>query len=105
MIETAVGQWNPLVFLAAVLSTGIALWIFGKLFFSNKTRETEPFYSGNKDMAQIPSSSLYWGFFQTLRDYYQKIEKIHTGRPNEYVGWLVITIALMLITLVGGAWI
>ncbi len=110
---TPSGWWNPLVWVVAFILIFIAsyiLWRSGERAYKKGTMQVETFLSGN-----VPSSSpremhvgggnLYWGFVTSLAGYYRFLRKIHNGIINDYVGWYIGILAIILIIyfLWGGA--
>jgi len=105
--ETGV-VWYPLVLIAILLLLLAVISLWGRTFFNNTYRKdtalNKPFNSGNADDLRynIKSNNLYWGFKKAFEIYYEKMEKIHSGDLNDYIKWLVITVAVSLLLLCGG---
>jgi len=102
-ITSGYGSWYPLIWAAAV-ATVWALTVFIR-FFGNKrwkrgTAQTEPFVSGDSVDAgdlHIKAANLYWGFTESMRGYYRRVTRAHTGRPGDYLLWFLgVTAALLL---------
>ncbi|NPA75709.1 MAG: hydrogenase [Euryarchaeota archaeon] len=110
-ITTPSGVWNPLVWLMVfLLSLIIALIIYMR---GEKTRkkgmQAGVFFSGDRPPegmdAHIAAHNIGWGFMEALRPYYRAMRKMHTGIINDYVGWFLGILAVMLIIFLfwGGA--
>jgi hypothetical protein len=51
----------------------------------------------------IRVGNIYWGFFETLKEYYNLILRPHTGVINDYILWFVAVTAIsVLILLIAG---
>lgn len=103
-LVTGSGTWNPLLWLAAfavALIAGLVIRAFGRKDYRNTTKQTESFISGN-DMPEngaehIPASSMYWGFLESMKAYYQRVVPAHTGNVTDYLAWFVGVLALTLV--------
>ena len=85
----------------------LTVFVSSRLLFPGghkKGAQQEPFFSGNEveEGTHLAASNLYWGFFKALEGYYSKIIPEHTGNINDYVGWLVVVTALIMIMLAMG---
>ncbi len=73
----------------------------GRDDYKKGTPQDEIYYSGNVvpevDVFSVPASSSYWGFREALKGYYSKLTAMHTGIASEYVGWFVLTAAVILV--------
>jgi len=101
------GYWNPLLWLAAaagVTALALVVWSRGRRDYSRGTDAELPFLSGEKaEGAHVGGGHLYWGFVEGLRPYVDRLRAVHTGFVGDYVGWLVVILAVVfLIVLVGG---
>ncbi len=100
--------WSPLIFLVVTLVVALIIWLFGKLFFTDKynkdSAQVKPYYSGNLDEIDynIQAEHLYWGFKKALESYYVVIKKMHTGDLTDYMKWLIITVSAVLLLINGG---
>ncbi len=105
-MATGQGSWNAVIFLGAVLiSTFIALVLYtrGQKGTVPKGEGKKPYLWGNPTEIEgkpisIPGSNVYWGFIEALKPYYKPMEKLHSGLINEYVFWLVVTMAIVIST-------
>ncbi len=101
-IETGVGTWNAIIFAVAFFIVSIVVYILSRLLFSGAHKEGEqakPFLSGNEEVTKqhVAASNLYWGFTRALKSYYDVVIPAHTGIINDYIGWFVIVLAIVLI--------
>ena len=109
IIRTPSGIWNPLmwilVFLIA-LSITYAIYLLG-----NKKRkqgmQEEVFLSGNKEIydVHVKASNIGWGFLEALKGYYDVMRRMHNGIINDYIGWYlgIMAVMLLIFMLWGGA--
>ena len=102
-LETNTGFWNPIVWIIAFLILCIVIYIlrsFGESSYK-KGEQAKPFLSGNpepgKGDVHIRASNIYWGFTESLKEYYKTMTNIHTGDINDYVYWFIGIIAIILI--------
>jgi hypothetical protein len=101
-------QWHPLILILIFAVIIFIFFIWGKIFFrsdyNEKTDQIKPFNSGHTEEinTNIPSSNLYWGFKRALDFYYKKIINLHNGDLNDYLKWLIITIAICFLLISGG---
>ncbi len=101
---TPSGLWNPMVWLFVfliLLLLSYFLWSRGERSYKKGTMQTDPFLSGygpeSKEALHVKAGNIYWGFITALRGYYRFLRKIHTGIINDYVGWYVGILAIMLL--------
>ncbi len=98
-------MWSPIVFIIVSLLTALVAYMFyriGDEGYKRTRHKGEPFISGNmppKDprMIHVGGDNVFWGFTHALRKYLDPLVKAHTGIINDYVYWMVITMALVLI--------
>ena len=102
-LETFGGAWSPLVwllgFFVAFLIAYI-LWGLGEKKW--KTGEqSKPFISGlsepEKEKIHVKGGNVYWGFTDSLKEYYKYGKKIHSGILNDYILWFIGMAALFFI--------
>jgi multicomponent Na+:H+ antiporter subunit D len=98
--------WNPVIcIIAFVILIAIArLFISrGQKKYKKGTAQTEIFLSGEEPPAveqrHIKSHNIYWGFFQTLKGYYDPTVRAHTGIINDFIIWLIAIAALTAVIL------
>ena len=109
---TPAGLWNPLIWILLFLFIFLIvflLWRRGRGTYKKNTQQVLPFLSGNAPESQeslhVRAGNIYWGFTTALEKYYKFLRKIHNGVVNDYVGWYIGILAIMLIIylLWGGA--
>jgi len=100
LLKTGAGFWNPLVWLAALLVTALAVYVIrsrGSKKYRPGTGQTMPFFSGNRPPEDgIKSGNMYWGFFEALKRYYKWMRRLHTGIVNDYVFIYVLVMVLLM---------
>ena len=108
---TPSGIWNPLVWLLVFL---LALLVAYLIYLRGNPRrkrgmQEDVFFSGDLPPeghgAHVKAHNIGWGFMEAMKHYYTVMRKMHTGIVNDYVGWFLGIIALMLIVFLlwGGA--
>jgi multicomponent Na+:H+ antiporter subunit D len=106
---TSLPFWNPIIcIIAFVILIAIACLLRsrGQKKYKEDTAQTEIFLSGEEppdaEQRHIKSHNIYWGFFQTLKQYYDPTVRAHTGIINDFILWLiaiaVLTAVILLIT-------
>jgi hypothetical protein len=102
-ITSGYGAWNPLIWVAAAATAWVITIIirsFGDKRCKRGTEQTEPFVSGDRvDIGDlhIKAANLYWGFTESMRGYYRRVTRAHTGRPADYILWLLGVTAVVLL--------
>ncbi len=107
MIDIVLGEvfWSPIVLiLVIILTTFVAylLYRMGKSGFKETEHKGEPFISGNRPPKKageihVGGDNLFWGFTRALRKYFDPLIKGHTGIVNDYLYWIICTLAVVLI--------
>jgi hypothetical protein len=104
LLETGSGSWNAIIWIVMVVVIGIVvLWVRsqGEEKYKKDTNQTKPFLSGNpevsKEDSHVSASHIYWGFTEALKKYYKPLVTLHTGDLNDYSGWIVLVMAIILI--------
>ncbi len=99
--ETGSGFWNPLIWLLVILIVFLIIHVlrgFGNKKYKLNTEQTKPFLSGNpeyeKEKMHIKGSNVYWGFTESLKWIFDKLNKMHTGNASDYVLWFIIIISI-----------
>lgn len=106
-LETGYGSWSALYWLfglAVVFLISYILYSLGEKTVRSRGDRGKPFLSGNemeKTETHVKGSNVYWGFTEALKSYYTPLKKGHTGSVNDYVSWLVVVLAVVLL-LIGG---
>jgi hypothetical protein len=111
-LETGVGYYNAIIWSVSFIVIAICIYTIrslGKHEYKKGTEQVLPFLSGaiEYDKVRVHGENIYWGLVQALKSYYNKIVPAHTGVVSDYILWLVLVLAtvLMIITLVsGGLW-
>ncbi len=111
LFPTPSGVWNPVVWIVAfiiALAVAYAIYIRGSSRRKGGMQE-DVFFSGDLPPeghgAHVKAHNIGWGFMEVMKPYYSAMRKMHTGIVNDYVGWFLGVIALMLILFLlwGGA--
>lgn len=97
--------WSPIIFVLVLLLTTLVAYLIYSMGNSdyNKTGEKgTPFISGNRppsDLSKIhvAGDNVFWGFMEALKGYFDPVVKGHTGKVNDYIYWIVITLAVVLV--------
>ncbi|MEM0360004.1 MAG: hypothetical protein QXK06_01530 [Candidatus Diapherotrites archaeon] len=100
-------EWSPLVFIVSIVLVSLVVVVvrfFGKKDFVDGKFRADAFLSGNKpeEKHEVKASNFFWGFFEALKGYYEKMLAIHTGLLNDYIFWFVFCVSLILIALYMG---
>ena len=106
-LETGYGVWSALYWLLDLVVLFVIVYFIYSL--GGKTVKAsgdkgKPFLSGNemeKEKIHVKASNMYWGLTEALKSYYTPLKGGHTGNINDYVGWFVLVLAVILI-LTGG---
>lgn len=98
--------WNPLVCIIAFVVLIAGIYLFrsrGQKKYKKDTEQTRIFLCGEEvpeaRQRHIRAHNVYWGFFQTMKEYYDTNIKAHTGIINDYVLWFLVVIAISAIVL------
>jgi NADH:ubiquinone oxidoreductase subunit 6 (subunit J) len=109
VLSSAVGEWSPLVLLAASIILVAIVYILRSTGSGKHKKGTDqgmPFFSGNRVPEEnLHPANLYWGFFETMRRYYKWLLKMHNGIVNDYVYSFILLIVIMLAAMVMGGMI
>jgi hypothetical protein len=99
MILTASGSWNPLVFLLCCAAASLIVLLVRALGERGCRKEKEKsatFFSGDLSPEENRATNPYWGFFEALKGYYRRMERIHNGVINDYVYWFVLALVAVM---------
>ena len=104
--------WAPLVCLTAFIILLAVTYAFrsrGEGGFKEGTDQAKVFLSGEEmpeeAMRHIRAHNMYWGFFQSLKRYYDPLVRAHTGVVNDYLMWLLGLVAIAgVVVLAAGPW-
>jgi len=96
--------WNPIIWLIAFIVVMAIAYLFrsrGQKKYKKDTAQTRIFLCGEEvpeaEQQHIRAHNVYWGFFETLKGYYDKVMKPHTGIVNDYMIWFIAIIAIIAI--------
>ncbi|MEF8873068.1 MAG: hydrogenase [Candidatus Thermoplasmatota archaeon] len=98
-------MWSPVIFILVVLvNLAIAYWLYrmGNPEYKKTEHSGEPFISGNRPPGDVKKihvagDNLFWGFQDALKRYFEPLIEGHTGKLNDYMYWVVITLAVVLV--------
>ncbi len=104
--------WAPLVCLIAFIILILVTYAFrsrGESSYKEGTEQTKVFLSGEdmpeEGMRHIRAHNIYWGFFESLKSYYEPLVRAHTGIVNDYLVWLVAMASIAgIVILAAGPW-
>ncbi|MDG6221554.1 MAG: hypothetical protein QCI38_08945, partial [Candidatus Thermoplasmatota archaeon] len=104
-VNTGAGTYNVLILLLALsLCVLFTLWLrsMGPAKHAKRKHVGEAYYFGNTvtASARVAGSNVYWGFMKAMDKYYKPVVAEHTGSANDYVSWLTLTGAAILIVVV-----
>ena len=98
--------WNPVICIIAFAILIAIAFLFisrGQKKYKKGTAQTEVFLSGEEPPAEeqrhVKSHNIYWGFFQTLKEYYDPTVRAHTGIINDFIIWFIAIAALTAVIL------
>jgi hypothetical protein len=103
ILDTGFGGWDPLAWLAAlavITALVYAIRSLGVKDYKRDTDQTKPFISGNEvppGGEHIRGGSLYWGYLEALKKYYEALTPLHNGVLADYVLWLTGVLAAVLV--------
>ena len=103
-IDTGSGVWNAAIFVLFFIIGILIAYIIrstGIRGYRKRMHAGEPFYFGNEvpETGYIKASNIYWGFFKAMERYYRPVVGEHTGNLNDYMAWLVLSMAGLLLVL------
>jgi hypothetical protein len=94
-------SWNPVISIIAFVILIAITYLFisrGQKNYKKGTAQTEVFLSGEEppssEQRHVKSHNIYWGFFQTLKQYYDPTVRAHTGIVNDFIIWFIAIAAL-----------
>jgi len=110
IFESGYAFWNPLIWIIVFLVMAIIVYFFrrrGQKGYKKDTDQARIFLSGEEVPAaeerHIRVGNIYWGFFETLKEYYKQMVRVHTGIINDYILWFVaVTVVSAIILVVAG---
>ena len=106
ILESGYAFWNPIIWLIAFAVVMVVVYFFrrrGQKTYKKDTAQTQIFLCGEEvpeaGQRHIRVGNIYWGFFETLKEYYNQVLRPHTGIINDYILWFVAVTAITAITL------
>ncbi|HHE41495.1 MAG TPA: hydrogenase [Dehalococcoidia bacterium] len=104
--------WAPVVCLIAFLVLIAVTYAFrsrGESKHKQGTEQEKVFLSGedmpDAGMRHVRAHNIYWGFFESLKQYYDPLIRAHTGIVNDYLMWLIGVVAIAgIVILTAGPW-
>jgi len=103
-LETGSGFWNALAWTISTIIICLFIYIFRSLGVSGykpKGDKAKPFLSGNpeinKSEMHFGGSNIYWGWFESFENLFNKITTYHSGIVNDYVAWFIVVLAMLFI--------
>jgi hypothetical protein len=106
ILESGYSFWNPIIWLIVFVVLMVVVYFFrrqGQKGYKKDTDQAQIFLCGEEvpepGQRHIRVGNIYWGFFETLKDYYDRVTKAHTGIINDYVLWFVAVTAISAIIL------
>ena len=107
IFENGYPYWNPLIWIIDFLVVAIIVYFFskrGQKGYKKDTDQVRVFLAGEEvpeaEERHIRVGNIYWGFFETLKDYYKEMLRVHTGIINDYILWFVAITAVCAIIIV-----
>jgi len=106
ILEFGFDFWKPIVWLIGFVAVMAITYFFrsrGQKKYKKDTAQTRVFLCGEEvpeaEQRHIRAHNVYWGFFETMKEYYDANMKAHTGIINDYLIWFTALIAISAIIL------
>jgi len=106
ILESGYSFWNPIILIIAFGVVMVVVYFLrrrGQKKYKKDTDQAQIFLCGEEvpeaEQRHIRVGNIYWGFFETLKEYYDRVTKAHTGIINDYVLWFVAVTAISAIIL------
>ncbi len=106
IVESGYEFWNPIIWLIAFAVVMVIVYFFrrrGEEKYKKGEDQAQIFLCGEEvpgaEQRQVRGDNAYWGFFETLKEYYDVIVRPHTGIVNDYVVWFIAVVAISAIIL------
>jgi len=106
ILETGSGLWAPIAWTVAFITALVIGWFIrniGESGCQKDSEQTKVFISGedeklfeNQDV-HIVGGNLYWGYFEVLKKYYDKVTSLHTGVVSDYMLWMLSTLVIVIL--------
>jgi len=98
--------WDPIICVIAFVAVTIVVYLLrsqGEKKYKKGTDQAKIFLCGEEvpeaEWRHIRAHNIYWGFFETLKGYYDSIMRPHTGIINDYIAWFIGVIAISALAL------
>ena len=106
IIESGYEFWNPIIWLIAFVVVMVIVYFFrrqGQEKYKKGEAQAQIFLCGEEvpeaEQRRVRGGNAYWGFFETLKEYYSGIIRPHTGIVNDYVVWFIAVMAISAVVL------
>jgi len=106
IIEAGYEFWNPIIWLIAFAAVMVIVYFFrrqGQEKYKKGEAQAQIFLCGEEvpeaEQRQVRGGNAYWGFFETLKEYYSGIIRPHTGIVNDYVIWFIAVMVISAVVL------
>jgi len=106
ILETGSGLWAPIAWTVAFVTALVIGWFIrniGESGCQQGTEQTKVFISGEDEKifedqdVHIVGGNLYWGYFEVLKKYYDKVTSLHTGVVTDYMLWMLSTLVIVIL--------
>lgn len=94
MYSAILSFWAPIVCLIAFAIILVVTYVFrsrGQSTYKKDTDQGAVFLSGEEmpeeGYRHVRAHNIYWGFFESMKRYYEPLVKAHTGIVNDYLIW------------------
>ena len=106
ILESGYAFWNPIILIIVFIVVMVVVYLFrrrGQKGYKKDTGQAQIFLCGEEvpeaEQRHIGAGNIYWGFFETLKEYYNQVLRPHTGIINDYILWFVAVTAICAIIL------
>jgi hypothetical protein len=106
ILESGYAFWNPIILIIVFIVVMVVVYFFrrrGQKGYKKDTDQARIFLCGEEvpeaEQRHVRAGNIYWGFFETLKEYYNQILRPHTGIINDYILWFVAVTAICAIIL------
>jgi hypothetical protein len=101
---TGIGEWNPLLFVAAFVIIMLMVYLFrslGNKDYDTGTGQVKSFLSGNADELgdTAHAGDIYWGFLSAFEKPYKLLIEMHSGNINDYAGIFTLVFGVLIVIL------
>jgi amino acid transporter len=110
ILESGYAFWNPIIWIIVFIVVMGIVYFFrrrGQKAYKKGTDQARIFLCGEEvpeaGQRHIRVGNIYWGFFETLKEYYNQVLRPHTGIINDCILWFVVVTAIgAIILLIAG---